>query len=119
MYSILFADDEEELQELIEIEFELSDHKIQCASGGDTAFEKFKNDKFDIIITDENMPTGNGIPFITSVREMGSKVPVILFLSPLDYEKRDQASALGNVSFVEKPFELAELSALVDKLLTT
>ena len=117
MIKALFADDEQDLCELVEIEFELSENEVICCTSGNDAFKKFKSTKFDIIITDENMPDGTGLELIKSVRSDNSNIPIIIALSEFDREKREIASKEKNIFFIQKPYDMSDLLEQIKEIL--
>ena len=117
MYTVLFVDDEIELQELVQIEFELSAHELTCASSGNQAYELFSKNKFDIIITDEHMPNGSGLELITKLRSSEVTIPIIISLSDIEFEKREKAEAFKNIFFIEKPYNISLLTQKVEEIL--
>lgn len=51
---------------------------VLTATDGKKALELFKNNDIDIIITDISMPIMNGVEFITEIRKIDNKVPIII-----------------------------------------
>ncbi len=80
---ILFAEDEEDIRELIatEIEGQL-DFEIIEVSSGNEAIEYLKNNSdIDLVISDYNMPNGNGFDLYQFVKQEMPKAPFILLTS--------------------------------------
>jgi CheY-like chemotaxis protein len=77
---LLFVEDEkvarEQVAELLEYFF----YDVTTASNGKEGFEKYQNEKFDLIITDIKMPIMDGIEMVKRIRHTDKKTPVI-FLS--------------------------------------
>ncbi|MHC4870435.1 MAG: response regulator transcription factor [Planctomycetota bacterium] len=67
--------------------------------------------KFDLIITDIIMPQGNGDEVVRTLRNLGIDTPVILISGLSDFEPPE------GVIFFKKPYSLAELFTVVDKML--
>jgi CRP/FNR family transcriptional regulator, cyclic AMP receptor protein len=118
--SILLIDDEEELTSLLKEQLEKQDYRVITASDGQLGLRKYKNEKFDLIITDLYMPKLNGIDLINSLKDMDEKkqlpCPVIVISGQLEKFKANLI-ILENVSFLEKPFDNVELLGIVDKLI--
>ncbi len=118
--SILIVDDQEDLVLPLKELLEKQDYRVVVASDGQLALRKFKNEKFDLLITDLFMPKVNGIDLIYSLKELDEKkqlpVPVIVISGQMEKFKA-QLIVLDNVSFLEKPFHNDELLGIVEKLI--
>jgi two-component system response regulator FixJ len=74
----------------------------------------------DLLITDINMPEMDGIEVLNELRVTGTKVPVIAISGGGRVPKAfllGNASILGALETIEKPFELAALLAAMERLL--
>ena len=69
----------------------------------------FDGNTFDLIISDINMPSLNGIELLEHLRESNlfNDIPVIMISSINDY--REQCMKLGAFAYLEKPFEPQQL----------
>jgi len=69
--------------------------------------------RFDLIVTDINMPGGSGLDVIERLRQNGDDTPVILVTAFPQEHTRARAHELG-LRLLAKPFELDTLRAAVD-----
>ena len=95
-------------------------HDAVEAGDGKEALQVMEEATPDLVITDINMPEMDGIEVISALLEAGSEVPVIAMSGGglLDKELLvENASALGAVSTIMKPFDLDEMLRLVDEAL--
>jgi len=53
--------------------------KITIAVDGQEGLKKFKEDKFDLLITDLNMPNLSGMEMIDKIKNIDKSIPVIIF----------------------------------------
>lgn len=67
--------------------------------------------RFDIILTDWNMPRMNGIDLLRALRRAGNDTPIGFCTSEGTAEMRDMAMESGATFFVTKPFTAATLEA--------
>lgn len=107
MKKILVVDDEFELAMSVESILLDEGHEVIRASDGLEAFELFKTQSFDLVLSDVMMPRLDGYGLMERIRSEGkSKIPVIL-MSAADLK------AAGNKAdgFLKKPFDL---DALID-----
>jgi two-component system response regulator GlrR len=71
--------------------------------------------RIDAVITDLNMPKLNGLDFLSVLATARIKIPVIL-ITAFGTEKTERdAKARGAFGYLSKPFQLHEISALIQK----
>jgi two-component system chemotaxis response regulator CheY len=88
---------------------------IDEAVDGVTALEKLKTQRFDLVITDWNMPNMDGLTLLQEIRksEHHADVPVLMVTAETRRENVIAAIRAGANGYVVKPFSEA---ALADKL---
>jgi response regulator RpfG family c-di-GMP phosphodiesterase len=115
---ILVVEDEEMIRDsLAEIVSTLFDFEVDVASDGLVALEMIQKDteKYGIVLTDLKMPNLDGMELINQARDLNQD---IVFVMITGFATRDNAvSALkrGAYDFVQKPFELDELTAVLKR----
>ena len=114
--TILFADDDEMLLELIYDLLSSYDFKIITVNNGMELINKF-NDKIDLIIADKNMPMLDGISAVKRIREINNAIPVIIStgLAKDDTEK-DELQGYNNIHFIDKPYNFEKLLNLINSI---
>ncbi|NPE09036.1 MAG: PAS domain S-box protein [Asgard group archaeon] len=119
---ILLVDDEETLLEVSKIYLEKMNEKfnIITVDSAVKALEMIKEDEFDVIISDYQMPIMNGLEFLSVVRDAGNEIPFIIFTGKGREEVAIQALNLGADFYLqkggEKTSQFHELDNLIDKL---
>ena len=117
--SILLVDDSRAVRQLVK--FMISRHidsDIQEAGDGVEAVAKLKDQNFDLVITDINMPNMNGLSLVKKARdEMDLDVPIIIVTTMGKEQDRDTGLNLGANSYVTKPIQAPELLREITKLL--
>jgi two-component system chemotaxis response regulator CheY len=75
--------------------------------------------RFDLVVTDLNMPNLDGISFVQKMRQLGSYkfTPVLLLTTETRTDQKDKAKAAGATGWLTKPFDPAKLRAVVQKVL--
>ena len=68
MYRILVVDDEPQIVELLQIYLEMQGHKVTGAYDGAQALKLWKQDKFDMVLTDIMMPQVDGYDLVEKIR---------------------------------------------------
>ncbi|MDP2176663.1 MAG: ATP-binding protein [Bacteroidota bacterium] len=76
------------------------------ASNGKIAIEKFKNNHYDIILMDLQMPEMNGFETTIYLREvMNSKVPIIALTADVTTVDLEKCKAVGMNDYISKPVD--------------
>jgi two-component system chemotaxis response regulator CheY len=93
-------------------------HSVTEAVDGKDAIVQVGRAKFDLIITDLNMPNMDGIELITAVRKLPgySFVPILMLSTESQAEKKDAGRKAGATGWIVKPFNADQLIAVVQKL---
>lgn len=118
---ILLVDDEEVL---IQINTELLQHlgyQISSSTNSVQALELIKKeaDRFDLVISDYNMPDMNGLQLAHQINSLRTDLPIIICTGYADKVDLARAEAIGIKKILFKPLSLAILSDGVRKILDT
>ena len=90
------------------------------AANGEEAYEYIdQGTKFDIVITDMNMPIMDGIELVSKIRNTPgcSNLPIIMVTTESEASQQKLATKSGVSAFVTKPFKPDVLKATIKKLL--
>lgn len=118
-YTILVADDNEELVEYIADELRKHFKRVLIVHDGQTAYQIACDENPDIIVSDVMMPGLNGYELCKAIKEdiSVSHIPVILLTARNDNESRKYGYMLGADSYLDKPFEIDQLiEKIINKL---
>ncbi|GAB5403046.1 MAG: chemotaxis response regulator CheY [Aureliella sp.] len=85
------------------------------AEDGEDGWKKFNEMKFDLVLTDWNMPGSCGIKLLESIRDSGSKVPVVMVTAEDNKKKLRTAAHAGISEYLCKPFTQEEFWQKIDK----
>ncbi len=90
------------------------------AGSGFDALKALPSRRFDLIITDINMPDINGLELISFVKghPQYKDIPMIIVSTERSEEDRKRGLALGASGYIVKPFKGNELQDLVRKVLS-
>ncbi|MGB8834775.1 MAG: response regulator [Candidatus Sulfotelmatobacter sp.] len=79
---------------------------------------KVTGNKFDLIVTDLNMPQMDGIQMITAVRKLPgySFIPILMLTTESQAEKKDAGKKAGATGWIVKPFNEQQLISVIQKL---
>ncbi|MBU0720667.1 response regulator [bacterium] len=111
-FSVLYVEDEKDLRETIFIFLSKIFKKVDTASNGQEALEKYMKNKFDIVITDIQMPKMNGLELIRRIREMHAYQEIIIISAYSDTDYFTQSIQLNVTGYIIKPINF-------DKILKT
>jgi two-component system, sensor histidine kinase len=106
---VLIAEDTPELQLLERRILEKSGLTVAVANNGREAVDQAMAEEFDLILMDMQMPEMNGIEATRTLRELGSKIPIIALTANVMQKHRDQFYAAGCDGFLGKPINRQEL----------
>lgn len=115
--SILFADDEECLQELMSMELPRMGHTVTVCPDGSSAVREARSEQFDCLLVDLDMPGISGIEVIRQVKEASPETEAIVLTGKESLETAVAAMRYGACDYLTKPCRLSELQELLDKLL--
>lgn len=118
--NILVVDDSAMMRQLIALAMQktLCDVLVSEAANGREALERIRTQRFDLVLTDMQMPEMDGRQLIEAVRQLpGSKLPIIVITTK--GEERDRASGLasGADGYLTKPVNPRELRETVSRFL--
>lgn len=120
MKKILIAEDSPTMRSLIVSTIEsLGEYRIVEAASGFEALRLLPRERFDLIITDINMPDINGLELVSFVKGNPQYADIPLFIISTEGSERDQAKGLtlGAREYLVKPFDPAHLQGLITRYL--
>ena len=93
--------------------------RVVEADDGVDALRRIASTKFDIIITDINMPILDGLKLVKRLRadEAYRDVPIIIITTEGAEEDRQRALALGATAYITKPIQAPQVIELVREVL--
>lgn len=115
---LLIVDDETKTAKLLQEYFGQAGYDTETASDGREALEKIKAVKPDLILLDVMMPGMDGYTFMRELKKSDAwrAIPVIVLTAR--EMMRDLFVEEGVKEYVMKPFEPAELEAIVRRVLS-
>jgi DNA-binding response OmpR family regulator len=115
---ILFVDDLPDTRDVFRLAFGIQGHNTRLASNGREAVEAVREEPFDAVIIDVEMPEMNGFDAVKHMRglENGAKVPIIMFTAYGDNEAQEKASEAGADLLLHKPILPQELLMRIQQL---
>ncbi|HMK86349.1 MAG TPA: sigma-54 dependent transcriptional regulator [Steroidobacteraceae bacterium] len=111
--AVLVVDDEPDLCELLSITLERMDLAPSTAPSVAIAQRMLKSERFDLCLTDMQLPDGDGLDLVKWIQQYAPSVPVAVITAHGNMETAVRALKLGAFDFVSKPLDLAGLRKLV------
>ncbi|CCB67700.1 MULTISPECIES: response regulator [unclassified Hyphomicrobium] len=117
--SILTVDDSSSIRVAIKVALTGAGYQVSEAVDGADGIKKANAGKFDLIITDLNMPVMDGLTMIEELRKIPahSGVPIIFLTTESDAALKQRAKSAGATGWLTKPFQADNLLKIVKKVL--
>lgn len=109
---ILVVDDDPQIRRVLRTALIAQGYEIDDARNGEEALERLRDERFDLVLLDMNMPGIGGIETCRSVRS-GSNTAIIMLTVRDSEPDKVQALDAGADDYVTKPFSFPELLARI------
>ena len=116
---VLVVEDSASMRSLIASTIEeLDDYEVVEAGNGFEALKALPSQKFDLIVTDINMPDINGLEIISFVRNNASykNIPLVIVTTEKGEGDRKKGIDLGANAYITKPFDPKILKDVIEKI---
>ena len=126
-YRLLVAEDDRALREMLLALFRADGHEVVVVTNGpdllDTLEALRRGDegtrKFDLAVADIRMPGMTGLRAFSKLGR-GPNIPPVVFMTAFgDDEVHEEARLMGALAVLDKPIDLDELLAFVNKVLAS
>ena len=120
----LIVDDSSVMRKIVERALRqagLEDLAVREAGTGTEALEVLRGQRVDLILTDINMPSMDGLEFLREVKaqELAPGVPVVMITTESGEEHVKQAIRAGARGYIRKPFTAEQVKERVLPLVLT
>lgn len=113
----LIVDDEEDLRLLMRMTLKRMDIECYVADSLQQAEALLKKHRFDLCLTDLNLPDGSGLSLVHNISQHFPDLPVAVITAYGSMDIAIEALKAGAFDFVSKPVELARLKNLIEQAL--
>jgi excisionase family DNA binding protein len=103
---ILVVDDEEAVLTLFRKAFEREHYDVDTAGDGASAIERLRENEYDLLVTDLQMPGISGLSLIREVRRVSAFIPVVVVTGRSTEASAIEALNLGVSAYLTKPFPM-------------
>jgi len=117
MSHILIVEDKESMSRMLRESLEAEGFITSIAADGSKGIEVLKNEAFDLVLTDLNLPGADGLEVLKSSKELAPLRPVIVMTAFGSIETAVDAMKEGAFDFITKPFNVDHLIMLINRAL--
>lgn len=114
---ILVVEDEEAIRELVATALRFTGFDVTVAASGSDALATARNEAFDLIVLDINLPDLDGFAVCRKLRAAGHRVPIVFLTARDDPADLRQGFTGGGDDYLTKPFSLEELVLRIEAIL--
>lgn len=118
---VLVVDDSPTMRQLIVFALRrISGLKIDEAGDGVAALKMLSSERYDLLLTDINMPIMDGLKLISLLRNDSqyNQLPIIVITTEGGVLDRERAIALGANEYIAKPIQTARIIEITRQLLS-
>lgn len=116
---VLILEDDHWIADLLkQIVLSLRPHaEVACLGSVAEALADWQRQPSDLLISDWNLPDGEGTRLLKQVRQQNREVPLVMITGRTDRSSVVEVRALGINAFISKPFQASRVAASLDQLL--
>lgn len=116
---ILAVDDSASMRQMVSFTLKGAGYDVEEAADGKQALDKAKSGKFNLVISDVNMPVMDGISLIKELRTLSDYkfTPILMLTTESTSDKKQEGKAAGATGWIVKPFNPDQLLNTIKKVL--
>ena len=118
-FSFLVVDDDEAFRELCTRFLESLGHKAEVACDGQEALSRLRREWFDVALVDLRLPKLDGLQLVKIIKAEKPSPEVVILTGYGSISSAVEAMKLGAYDYVTKPFQLHEITLVLNRLLRT
>src|SRR5277367_2749683 len=106
MKRVLSVDDSSSIRQMVSFTLRGAGYEVAEAVDGRDGLAKAGGSRFDLIVTDLNMPNMDGLQLIAAVRKLPGYtfIPILMLTTESQAEKKDAGRKAGATGWIVKPF---------------
>lgn len=116
MITILIVEDEPEILRQMILMLERIAQRVIGATNGSEAYDVYRKENIDLIISDVDMPRMSGLELLKSVRAHDRKIPFFLLTALKSLDILTEAISYGITAFLSKPINIKDLIAKIEEV---
>jgi two-component system chemotaxis response regulator CheY len=117
--TILAVDDSGSLRQMLVFTLKAAGYQVVEAVDGRDGLDKARQKRFDLVLTDQNMPNMDGLTLIRSLRALPTYagIPILMLTTESSDEMKTKGRAAGATGWLVKPFDPNRLTEVVRKVI--
>ena len=115
---LLIVDDQPGIRRLLYEVFSDDGYRVDAVAGGHEAIKKAVQLRPRVILLDMKMPGMNGLETLRELKKLYNDAAVVLMTAYGELEIVMQSQKLGVDHYINKPFDLEDIRALIKSLMT-
>ena len=117
--TVLVVDDSAVIREVVSFTLSQAGFLPVEATDGKDALERAEKQRFDLVITDLNMPNLNGIQLIRALRDRRAfrHIPILMLTTESQDARKQEGRAAGATGWIVKPFRPDKLLQVIGRVL--
>jgi len=116
LFRILVVDDEATQRELVCGFLKKKGFEVIAAASGEQALQLFRQEPFELVLTDQRMPNLSGLALLKAVRAVNPEIAVIVMTAYGNIETAVEAMKGGADDYLTKPLHLEELLHKIQRI---
>lgn len=120
MKRVLAVDDSVMMRELVTATLKSAGYEVDTAEDGNRAYDVAQGKQFDLVLSDVNMPSMDGIGLVARLRACPAYrlVPIVMLTTESSAEIKAKARTAGATGWIVKPFDPERLLNAVARVLS-
>jgi two-component system chemotaxis response regulator CheY len=117
--SILVVDDTRSMRKMVAAVLTGAGYEVSEAGDGVEALELAQSRRFDLVVTDHNMPRMDGVTLVRELRQLGlyDDVALIVLSTEVDPVLKQKGRDAGATGWMAKPFDPERMLDIVAKFI--
>jgi len=115
--SILLAEDEPSLGQIIKESLETRNFIVHLTKDGEEAYQVYKKENIELLVLDIMMPKKDGFTLAKEIRLENENIPIIFLTSKSQAKDVVEGFTIGGNDYLKKPFSMEELIVRINNLL--
>lgn len=113
----LIVDDDPGIRQLMKDAIIEQGYKVVAVDSGESALEELDRQRFDLIFLDLVLPRLSGVEVLRNIKERNNKTMVAVITGYGDDPVALEAMSLGPLFFIRKPFQMSEITEVLDAVM--
>lgn len=114
---VLVVDDQDSMRVLLQDMLEVIGYGVVLAEGGEQALALLQEDRFDLVLSDLNMPGMDGTALLRAVKAASPELPVVIITGYGTFHTEKRVMKEGADGYISKPCTLSKIQKTLSSIL--